>query len=301
MKIFFAAAVSLVCIVLLIFVLWLFFFAAVNVFCGKNRRRELEYFTSFRYAHRGLHGEGVPENSVEAFARAVGAGYAIELDVQLSKDGIPVVFHDFTLDRVCGINGQVSEYTAEELAGMPLLGKPGTGIPRFSDVLRLIDGRVPLLVEIKEKSSERGAVPAVLSVLSDYHGKFMIESFNPFTLMRVRKSRPDIVRGQLSDAFMRKKKGRTATDFVLASFSLNFLSRPDFLSYGIENCDSFVYNALKKIYRVTSFAWTVKNPDEESRSKKYRFDTVIFEGYLPDCGSADTGAAGGSLENETKG
>lgn len=89
-------------------------------------------------------------------------------------------------------------------------------------------------------------MPAVLSVLSDYHGKFMIESFNPFTLMRLRKSRPDIVRGQLSDAFMRKKKGRTATDFVLASFSLNFLSRPDFLSYGIENCDSFAYNVIKK-------------------------------------------------------
>ena len=102
------------------------------------------------YAHRGLHDNGsdAPENSMRAFEKAVKAGYGIELDVQLSRDRIPVVFHDFTLERVCGVKGKVYDYTYEELQRFRLY-QSEERIPRFEDFLKMVDGRVPLIMEYK--------------------------------------------------------------------------------------------------------------------------------------------------------
>ena len=110
---------------------------------------DTEPFKKVLYAHRGLfdNATNAPENSLAAFQKAVDAGYGIELDIQLTKDKIPVVFHDFTLDRVCGVKGKVCDFTYEELLKFPLSGSDQR-IPKFSEVLSLVDGRVPLIVEI---------------------------------------------------------------------------------------------------------------------------------------------------------
>ncbi|MBR5139795.1 MAG: glycerophosphodiester phosphodiesterase, partial [Clostridia bacterium] len=137
----------------------------------------MKKYTAFKYAHRGLHKDGVAENSMTAFRLAVEGGFAIELDIRLSKDERLVVFHDATLDRVTGVSGKVSDYTYDELAKMKLLGTEDS-IPLFSDVLSLVDGRVPLLVELKEEAGSLLVTERALELLESYKGEFIIESFN---------------------------------------------------------------------------------------------------------------------------
>ena len=146
------------------------------------------------YAHRGLHNEELPENSLGAFKNAVDHRFGIELDIQLSKDNVPMVFHDATLKRVCGIDAKLCDYTAEELQKIKLLDSEWT-IPRFEEVLSLVDGRVPLLVEFKRGNTD--LVKIACDMLDSYNGAFCVESFDPIMLMRIKKYRPKFARGQL--------------------------------------------------------------------------------------------------------
>ena len=138
---------------------WIIFFAVVAVLAAgyffsilpaTSRRQECLKFAEWNYAHRGLWNaaEGVPENSLPAFARAAEQGYAIELDIQITKDGRIVVFHDDTMKRMCGNEGKISDYTYEELQQFHL-GDSTEKIPLLREVLQTVDGRVPLLIEIK--------------------------------------------------------------------------------------------------------------------------------------------------------
>ena len=127
--------------VVVIILIYLFLVAPKN-------RKEMKEFKSEYYAHRGLHNAERAENSMSAFKASVAGGWGIELDIRLSKDGKLVVFHDDTLDRVCGREGKVIDFTADELATFKLKGTED-GVPLFSDVLLLVDGKVPLLIEIK--------------------------------------------------------------------------------------------------------------------------------------------------------
>jgi hypothetical protein len=147
-------------------------------------KKEIDFFTNQKYAHRGLHDAEKAENSMSAFKAAVDHGFGIELDIRLSKDGQLVVFHDDTLDRVCGRPGRVRDFTAEELATFKLSGTED-GIPTFAEVLALVDGQVPLLVEIKEDPNDSAVSAAAIDQLGSYKGLFMVESFNPFTVARV--------------------------------------------------------------------------------------------------------------------
>ena len=129
------------------------------------------------YAHRGLHGGDVPENSLAAFEKAAEKRYGIELDVQLTKDGVPVVFHDDSLLRVCGVDRLLRDCELSELRQFRLSGSEKETIPTFAEVLELVDGRVPLLVELKTGSA--GLVRAVVPMLDEYNGSFCVESFDP--------------------------------------------------------------------------------------------------------------------------
>jgi glycerophosphoryl diester phosphodiesterase len=162
-------------------------------------------FQGVLYAHRGLHDNrgDAPENSMKAFEKAVEGGYGIELDVQLSKDKIPVIFHDFTLKRVCGNEGKVCDYTYEELSAFSLYGTKER-IPKLEDFLKMVDGRVPLIVELKVEWTDISVCPLADGILSTYDGAYCIESFNPLALIWYRKNRNRVMRGQLSDAFARR-------------------------------------------------------------------------------------------------
>ena len=252
-------------------------------------REGIERFKGLELAHRGLHkNPEVPENSLPAFRAAVEAGYGVELDVQLSSDGIPVVFHDQTLERVCGLPGSTRDYPLEKLATTPLFGQAGIGVPTFAEVLEVIGGRVPILVEIKGEDPAYDLTCAKAAELLDrYDGEYWVESFNPLAIAWFRKNRPNVLRGQLAMAYGRhdKYKGKLKY-FILQHFLLNFRGRPDFIAYRIGDRDDRSFLRLRKIYGVPTVSWTVKTKEDLSASPE-AFDGLIFEGEgRPDGGEA---------------
>jgi len=211
--------------VLALFALWLFLVAP------RARKKEMQPFLR-PYAHRGLWGGDLPENSLGAFRAAAEAGFAIELDIQLSRDGTVMVFHDYTLDRVCGRAGKICELTAAELGNIPLNGIENEHIPTLAEVLEAVGGRVPLLIELKGESGNTALVPVALEVLKGYQGLWCMESFNPLLLRAVKKHAPRVLRGLLSTNLLREKKnGSKLLNFALSAHLFNFLCRPAFLAF----------------------------------------------------------------------
>jgi len=230
------------------------------------------------YAHRGLHNETLPENSLGAFQNAVDNRIGIELDIQLSKDNVPMVFHDSTLNRVCGIDAKLCEYTAEELGAIKLLGTEYT-IPTFLEVLSLVDGRVPLLVEFKHGNSE--LVKIACDMLDDYNGAFCVESFDPTLLMRIKKYRPKYARGQLvTNMFKTNFSKNPVLNFFLTFMLLNFLSRPDFIAYDKKLKGNLSVWLCKSVCRVPSFVWTIKKKEQYDHYRQ-RSIFPIFEKFVP--------------------
>ena len=203
---------------------------------GHLSRRKRSVFRGVNYAHRGLHSrdKSIPENSLSAFRQAAQEGYGIELDVQLSKDGKVVVFHDDTLDRVCGVRSRVDNLTWDELRSLRLCGTEER-IPLFSDVLRSIGGAEALIVELKNGPRNRELCKKTSALLNGYRGNVCIESFNPLIVAWFRLHAPYLVRGQLATSLSDYTRDGlpAAAAFVLHNTLLNFLSRPQFIAYRI--------------------------------------------------------------------
>ena len=196
-----------------------------------NARDVMAFGLTSPYAHRGLHGGDDPENSIGAFRNAVEYGCGIELDVRLSADGEVVVFHDDNLKRMCGFDRPVNTLTASQLARVPLMGTEYT-VPRLKDVLRVVDGAVPLLIELKGEDKSTELCDKLFPLLDNYSGAFCIESFNPLLLKYVREHRPAFIRGQLVDILTKESyKGSPIVRFMLSHLLLNVLSRPHFIAY----------------------------------------------------------------------
>ena len=230
------------------------------------------------YAHRGLHNDSLPENSLGAFDNAANHRYGIELDIQLSKDKVPMVFHDATLKRVCGIDAKLCDYTSEELKKIKLLNSDYT-IPMFKEVLELIDGRVPLLIEFKPGNRELCEIAC--RILDEYNGSFCVESFDPFILRNIKKIRPRYARGQLvTNSIKSKSCNNIFLDFSLTALLMHLFSRPDFVAYN----EKMKYNPsvflCKYLFRVPTFAWTVNSEESYAKHRKKNSFT-IFEGFKP--------------------
>lgn len=266
--------VFLICI----FVLTVLYF--LMIMPRMKGRPDTAPFLKWMYAHRGLHDNSgsAPENSLRAFQNAVDAGFGIEMDVQLSKDGVPVVFHDFTLQRICGVQGKVCEYNCEELMQFKLCGSDQR-IPRFEDVLKLVDGRVPLIVELKIERIDISVCPAADRLLSGYRGMYCIESFNPLGVLWYRRNRRRVVRGQLSDAF--RREGYIGPHyFLLQNLLFNWLGKPDFVAYNHKYAKMLSRSLCRKLYHSTAAAWTIKSR-EELEAAKNNFDLFIFDSFVP--------------------
>lgn len=209
------------------------------------------------YAHRGLHGDGVPENALQAFEKAVQAGYGIELDVQLSSDGVVMVFHDYTLTRMTGREEKLCSLTSQELQSLSLAGTDQT-IPTLSQVLELIDGRVPLLVELKGEDLNADLCPKVASLLKDYKGPYCVESFNPLLIKSVRKALPGVYCGQLYTNVCRDKKKHSLLNMILSAMAFNFLARPNFIAYNEKDRHTLPVRLACGLYGAPRFVWTVR-------------------------------------------
>ena len=252
---------------------------AYLILVAPGKKMDIERFKSVKFAHRGLHNAERAENSMSAFGAAVDAGFGIELDIRLSSDGELVVYHDDDLKRVARREGLVKDFTADELAQMKLLDTDD-GIPRFSDVLALVDGRVPLLVEIKENAGDSTVSAAAAKMLAEYKGDYIVESFNPLSLGNIKKKLPGATRGILSHKYYKYEPFKKPLYFLLQLLLLNRICSPAFVAYDPKDADAISLRAARDLGAVT-FAWTVRSEEEEIEAYKNGFDSVIFENYIP--------------------
>ena len=255
--------------------------AAVPLFMlapGRASRRQKAPFLGRNFAHRGLHtsNKAVPENSLEAFRLAAENGYGAELDVQLSKDGQVVVFHDDTLDRVCGIHGRVDDFDYSELSQMKLCGSEW-GIPLFTDVLSVINGRVPIICELKTGPRNAELCRKTYNMISSYKGDICIESFDPRIVAWFRFHAKDLVRGQLAtlpSQYPEDVTGGKPFAFLAGHTLLNFFGRPQFIAYEIGPQPLSVQ--LAQLLGAMKVVWTSHDAKNELGK-----DAVIFEYYKP--------------------
>ncbi|MBO5912974.1 MAG: glycerophosphodiester phosphodiesterase [Clostridia bacterium] len=248
------------------------------VFPSLRKHPDCVVLNNLYIAHRGLHGlsEDTPENSLRAFEKAVEWGYGIEIDIHLTKDGKVVVFHDDTLNRVCGVDGRVEDKTLAELKQLRLLGTD-CEIPTLQECLDTVNGKVPLLIEFKCISLKCNELcRAADEILSKYNGKYLIQSFYPTVLGWYKKHRKDICRGQLASAF----KGEEFYKRLLGCLLFNVVARPHFVSYE--------HKYRKNIFRrlVTSLGafpvgWTFQS-QKAVDDDKVGFKAYIFEGFIPE-------------------
>lgn len=253
-------------------------FVIMLILIKPRKKRDTYYFHTKMYAHRGLHGNGVPENSITAFKLAYEHGYGVELDVQMTKDGKLVVFHDGSLLRVCGVDGMLKDYTYEELCKFSL-NNTDEKIPLFEDVLKVLKD-TDLICEIKGDNGNKcyELCEKTIKALDSYEGRFCVESFSPFLMKWFKKHRPEIIRGQLSCNFMEDSKMNWIERFSMTHLLVNAVSRPDFVAYKHEDIDSFGFRMCKGIYNPFLVAWTAKGEEEQKRAWG-SFDSVIFEQF----------------------
>ena len=241
---------------------------------GRVGHKDLPMLRSWYYAHRGLHQIGVPENSMAAFAAAKDAGYGIELDVHLLKDGNLAVIHDSSLKRTADTDVKVEDLTADDLMAYNLEGTTEK-IPLFSDVLSLVNGAVPLIVELKSVDNNYAALcSATCKQLENYTGLYCMESFDPRCVLWLRKNKKDILRGQLAyNLFRIDAKIPAVMKFCLRHNLANLLTRPDFVAYGFQDRKILGNFLCRKFWKVQGVTWTIRSQED--------FEAAIREGWIP--------------------
>lgn len=242
---------------------------------GRAKKGKKAPFMGRNFAHRGLHSEdrSVPENSLEAFRQARDAGYGMELDVQLSKDGEVVVFHDDTLERVCGLEARVDELDCNELKELSLCGTEER-IPLLGEVLELVNGSVPLIVELKNGRRNRELCEKTHALLSGYKGDYCVESFNPLIVGWFRHNAKDVLRGQLAANYGEYEGIKKPLALLLSRCMLNVVSRPHFIAYKIGPKPL----AVRLSERMGAMKLGYTSRVEENEIGR---DAVIFEFYRP--------------------
>ncbi len=244
-----------------------------------NRRgADFSAFDGAVIAHRGMFDReaGIPENTMAAFRRAVDNGYGIETDLHLTRDGVIVITHDSSLKRVYGADVLIEDLTLEE-ARAYTAGDSGERIPTFDQLLDLVAGKVPLVIELKTSSPERdkALAKAVASRLRDYRGPFCVESFGPYLLRDFAREMPEATRGFLSAPL--KVFGRKSLGYRLSSSLLcNKLTRPDFIAYEHTGGRSLPMRLVCGLLGCRSVAWTVRTAEDRDRAAKV-YDTLICE------------------------
>lgn len=247
---------------------------------GRTNNPDLEKFAKYDYAHRGLHSEGVPENSLLAFEKARDAGYGSELDVHLLKDGTLAIYHDSNLKRISGVDVTLEDLTFDDLKNYKLLGTEQT-IPTLNQVLEVYDGKAPLVVELKAfRKNHAELSKAVCELLDTYKGDYCIESFDPRVVMWFKNNRPDIVRGQLSQNYLKANdKLPFLTKVVLTYSLLNFLTKPDFIAYNFKHKDCVSNKICQSFWNMQMVAWTIRSEKEHKDAKQNGWIS-IFEKFL---------------------
>jgi len=245
-------------------------------------------FVESPIAHRGLHDttQGIVENSLAAVRAAIDAGYGIEIDVQPSVDGRAMVFHDATLDRVTDASGPIAQRSAADLTALALSGTQDT-IPLLSDVLAMVAGQVPLLIELKDQSGGLGPADdilerAVAADLKGYAGSVAVMSFNPNMIATMQRLAPDIPRGLVTCSFAEAAWPGLGAETCAALRSIRAFGKVGarFISHDWRDLRNPRVLELQS-NDTPILCWTIKSPEDEAEARRVA-NNVTFEGYLPD-------------------
>ena len=263
----------------LLLILAALYLLAIRCRSGHAGMKDLQ---GWSYAHRGLHSEGVPENSMAAFKAALDHGYGIELDIHLLNDGNLAVMHDSLLNRTTGQSGHIEDLTTADLKNYRLQGTDET-IPEFMDVLTLYNGKAPLIIELKPENGNQAALcEATCRMLETYKGVFCIESFDPRCVAWLKKHRPDIIRGFLTENFFKTKNDLPDyLRFALTHCLTSVLTVPDFIAYRFDHRNQTPSTALcRKLWKAQGVTWTLKCQADHDIAVKDGW-LPIFENYTP--------------------
>lgn len=222
-------------------------------------------------AHRGLWNENIVENSLLAYQNAVEHGYPIEIDLYSTTDNEIVCFHDDTLSRMTGKDGFIYDKTLSELKELSLKNS-GQKIPTLKEVLTLVSGKVPLLIEFKDQPDKSYILKAV-KILKEYKGDFAVQAFNPLYLLKIKKLAPEFIIGILGTNTPPKERS-FLTKFIVKNLSLNFLIKPDFISYNYKGLP------IKNPFNLPLLAWTVTDSENAKTTLSFA-DNIIFENFIP--------------------
>ena len=241
---------------------------------GRAGHPGMKLLQGWSYAHRGLHGKGIPENSMAAFRAAVENGYGAELDVHLLADGGLAVMHDSGLLRTTGREGRIGDLTTDQLKQYRLENTNET-IPEFTQVLKLFEGKAPLIIEIKTEKNVNAVCEAVARVLDGYQGVYCVESFHPQAVAWFRKNRPEVIRGQLMENYFRTPESKlpVVLKFIMTNQLLNFWTQPDFVACNYRDRKIFSNCVARGLWKMQGVSWTLQT--------KEQFDEAVERGWLP--------------------
>ena len=271
---------------------------------GRGRKERMAAFEKQLIAHRGLYENGgqAPENSMAAFRAAAERGFGIELDVRLTADERLVIMHDETLKRAAGIDRPVISMTWRELKEVRLFDSEEC-VPLFSDMLKMVGGRVPLIIELKcERNGDVTKLCEEAACLLDaYEGETCIESFHPLVVRWFKKNRPQTIRGQLSERFSGIKYPGRIGGFLLSCCAMNFLTKPDFIAYNVKQAGLLRFRIMRDLFHTEMAGWTVTS-EEQAQSISRDFDVLICEKFIREEGNAERAAqrkTPGTMKNHT--
>ena len=266
-------------VLITILLLFLLYLLALR---GRTRHPLLRQLRKWSYAHRGLHGNGVPENSLAAFRKAVEHGYGSELDVHLLADGNLAVIHDTSLKRTAGVEVDIETLTVEDLTKYRLEGTEET-IPTLQEVLDLYDGKAPLIIELKSDNDNYAELTeTTCKLLENYKGLYCLESFDPRCIRWLKRNRPKLVRGQLAHNSLRDKKSKVSwlLRFCMTNLISNFWNTPDCIAYHFPDRHIPGVCIARRMWKIQGVSWTLRNPEDYKTALSENW-IPIFEGFEP--------------------
>lgn len=242
--------------------------------------KDLTWLKENLISHRGLHtfDKSIPENSYAAFKKSMDYGFSIECDLNLLKDGTVVVFHDKDFNRLCGINKNLSDVTYEEMKNYTLEHSRET-ILTLPELLSLVDGKVPLLIELKPHGDAKRLCEQTAKILDGYAHPFAIFSFHPRVVLWFKKYRNHYIRGQISEYFKTDQNMKKLHKYMMKILFFNRFTKPDFISYGITDLpNKYCDKAKRKGLTVISYA---AKTQKQLDFVKSNYHNAVFEYFIP--------------------
>jgi glycerophosphoryl diester phosphodiesterase len=243
----------------------------------------LDWLIARPVAHRGLHdaSAGIIENTVSAVSAAVAGGYAIEVDLQITRDGEAMVHHDETLGRLNDGEGRLDRMNAADLAAVSFKATPDR-MMTLGDLLAVVAGRVPLFLELKSHFDRDRRLPLrTAEVLQSYGGPVAVMSFDPRQIEAIQDIAPGLPRGMVAQRSYRGKGKPAVSGADKLSYVLRALrSRPHFIAYHVNDLPAAAHLLARYMLGLPLLTWTVRSPEERRRAERWA-DQMIFEGFRP--------------------